>query len=122
LKADEEMPSGVYTVIHGTRRRSRPLPVPKDRALWPYAVAAALFIAALSMLLRTPEPPISTLVVRQRSPEPQPLPTPAKVDLEARRVKQQEVSRQLDRKEEELTAARRQAEAQKEEQAQRELE
>src|SRR6185503_2861079 len=47
---------------------------------------------------------------------------PAKVDLEARRVKQQEVIRQLDQKEEELTAARRQAEAQKEEQAQRELE
>lgn len=122
LKADEEMPSGVYTVIHGTRRRSRPLPVPKERALWPYAVAAALFIAALSMLLRTPEPPTSAPVVRQRSPEPEPLPTPAKVDLEARRVKQQEVIRQLDQKEEELTAARRLAEAQKEDQAQRELE
>ncbi|MBV8880077.1 MAG: FecR domain-containing protein, partial [Planctomycetaceae bacterium] len=128
LKADEEMPSGVYKVIHGTRRRARPLPPVRDRAVWPYWVAAGLFIAALSILLRSERTPDPTVAVRERDraevPAPKSAPPPPAVrgDLEARRTRQQEVLRELERKEEELAVARRKAETEKQEPAQRDLE
>lgn len=132
LKADEDMPSGVYTLIHGTRRRSRPLPTPKERTAWPYWVAASLFVAALSLLLRTsarqdhtrdlpPPAPVAHDWIPVPAPEPRPAP-PVKSDLEARRVRQQELVRELERKETELAVARDRAEAQKAEPAQRDIE
>jgi ferric-dicitrate binding protein FerR (iron transport regulator) len=137
LKADEEMPSGVYRVIHGTRRRARPLP-PRERAAWPYMVAAGLFIAALSMLLRSegtpdrsPELPVRAPLARDRGGDEPTRPevgrapearTPARTDLEVRRNRQQDLLRDLERKEEELAVARSKAEAEKREPAQSALE
>jgi len=136
LKADQDMPSGVYTVIHGTRRRSRPLPPVQARVSWPYWVAAGLFIAALSLLLRTGarpnyprDLPLPAPLARDRGPDLVPEPRPAsdrgssnsgRSDLEARKIRQQEVLQQLDN--EELDLARRQADVPKEEPAGRDLE
>lgn len=131
VKADEEMPSGVYKVIHGTRRRPRPLPPVPERAAWPYAVAAALFIAALSLLLRsegTPDrsrelpAPVAREQVDVPAPPPSPeTPPPSRSTLVAERDRRQEVLRELDLKKQELAAAQKKAEADKQEQAQREL-
>jgi ferric-dicitrate binding protein FerR (iron transport regulator) len=139
LQADDDMPSGVYTLIHGTRRRPRTLQVRRPRMIWPTWVAAGLFIAALTLLLRTgegpavaPEPAPHGLVAERLpmppsggTPERSPAPAPAirpKVDLEADRLKYQQSLRQFDRKEELLEEARKEAVAQERVQAQRELE
>src|SRR5258708_7143190 len=136
LKADLEMPSGVYTVIHGTRCRSRRLPPARGRVSWPYWVAAGLFVAALSLLLRTGDRPNSSRdlpfpapMARDRGPDlvPEAGPAPAlgpsgssRSDLEARKVWQQKVLQALEK--EELVLAQRQADVPKEEPAQRDLE
>ncbi|HVR83567.1 MAG TPA: FecR domain-containing protein [Planctomycetota bacterium] len=139
LQADDDMPSGVYTLVHGTRRRPRNSGIPQDRPVWPYAVAAGLFIAALTLLLRSeggspnsPEPALRSPVVRSSVPPADPgapggLAAPPrelrpKGDLEADRLRHQQALQQLDRKEELLEEARKEAVAQERVQAQRDLE
>ncbi|HEV3027635.1 MAG TPA: FecR domain-containing protein, partial [Planctomycetota bacterium] len=139
LQADDDMPSGVYTLVHGTRRRPRSSGIPQDRPVWPYAVAAGLFIAALTLLLRSEsgpsgpaEPALRSPVVRTSVPPPgagapdgvaaPPRELRPKGDLEADRLKHQQALQQFDRKEELLEEARKEAVAQERVQAQRDLE
>jgi len=138
LQADDDMPSGVYTLIHGTRRRPRSIHAPPaPRTLWPYAVAAGLFIAAFTLLLRegpslSPEPAVRAPVSRAPAAVPgsgtseRPGGVPAvprpRGDLEADRLKHQQALQQFDRKEEQLQEARKEAVAQAQVQAERDLE
>ncbi|HLY11780.1 MAG TPA: DNRLRE domain-containing protein [Planctomycetota bacterium] len=139
LQADDDMPSGVYTLVHGTRRRPRPPQIRRGQVVWPYAVAAGLFIAALTLLLRMgggpavpPEPsphgpvarssdPLRAATAPDRAAAPAP-PVRPKEDLEADRLRYQQALQQFDRKEELLEEARKEAVAQERVQTQRDLE
>ena len=78
LKEDEDMPSGVYALVHGTRRRTRALRTPEpSRPVWPYWVAASLFMVAVTLLLRAGGPSTSVPPVATRPPDERPLVAPA---------------------------------------------
>jgi ferric-dicitrate binding protein FerR (iron transport regulator) len=135
LKADDDMPSAVYAVVHGMPRRSRARSSAAERRLWPYGVAAALFIAALLLHLRTsggppvqPETAPPGPVAREplpRAPEPRPapaLPDRSKAELEADRLRQQEAIREIERRTQDLEEARKEAEKRNQEETRKKLE
>ena len=140
LQAQEEMPTGVYALVHGTRRRHRTLRrAARPRPVWPYWAASALFLAALGLLLRTesgrsvaPEPPPNEPVAEfPRTPPPQseraipeaeasPVPSVRGV-LEAERTRRQAVLRETVRTQQILEEARKEARSEQKPEAEREL-
>jgi hypothetical protein len=113
LGEDEEMPSAVYAAVHGSRRRSRALRVPEARRpVWPYWAAAALFIVAVTLVLRMGASSTSTpeALTRQAGvPPPEelrpPAPVRSKADLEADRAKHQKSIQEYERQEQILHEA-----------------
>ena len=110
LQEDEEMPSAVYAVVHGTRRRTRALRAPEPaRPVWPYWAAAALFVLAVTLVLRSPGTSAPEVVTRPPQAPPAPVaPSPArsKADLEADRERHQQAIRKIEHEERVLHEAR----------------
>jgi len=126
LKEDEEMPSAVYAVVHGTRRRTRALRAPEPaKPVWPYWAAAALFIIAVTLVLRNPGSSAPEQVTRAPDVRPialPPAPVRSKADLEADREKHQEAIRKIEREEQILHQARTKAAEEKRVDMQQDLE